>query len=256
MATLIDPPRIEAKEVEVLSTEEVAELLDAVRSDRLAAIYQVALALGLRRGEVLGLRWDDVDLEGEALAVRQSLQRVSGSLELTELKTASSRRTIALPSIITEALRAHRMRHRVERLRAGAAWRDSGLVFTTRQGGPIEPRNLTRHFHRLLDQAGLPRRRFHDLRHTCASLLLAQGVQARDIMETLGHSRIGTTMDLYAHVQEPGRRAVARQMELRCGRCRNRWTRGRRALEAPSARAAPALVVNLVVKVRRMDGIA
>jgi hypothetical protein len=109
----------------------------------------------------------------------------------------------------------------------------------------------------VLAQAGLPRRRFHDLRHTCASLLLAQGVQARDIMETLGHSRIATTMDLYAHVQEPGRRAVARQMDTAFqalqGRADTQTAGTGRAL---STGAPPALVVNLVVKVLRRDGIA
>jgi len=213
VASLVDAPRVASREVEAFSPAEAAGLLAAVDSDRLAAIYQVALSVGLRRGEALGLHWDDVDLDRGTLSVRQSLQRVEGRLQLVEPKTQRSRRTIALPERIITALAAHRTRQLAERLRAGAGWRDSGLVFTTRLGGPIEPRNLTRHFHRVMERAGIQHRRFHDLRHTCASMLLAQGVQARDIMETLGHSRIGTTMDLYAHVQDEGRRAVAEKMD-------------------------------------------
>lgn len=153
-----------------------------------------------RQGEALGLRWDDVDLDAGTLTIRKSLQRVDGELQLVEPKTAKSRRTVALPDVAVSALRAHRVRQIEERLLAGSRWNDTGLVFTTTIGTGLDGRNVTRQFQKLLEDARLPRQRFHDLRHTCASLLLAQGVHPRVVMETLGHSQVRLTMDTYSHV--------------------------------------------------------
>jgi integrase len=200
VATLVDGPRVERHHVRAISPSEARALLEAVTGDRLAALYTVALAVGLRQGEALGLSWDDVDFEGGSLTVRKALQRIDGALRLVEPKTTRSRRTVAMSSVVAAALRQHRTRQLAERLAAGAEWRDSGLVFTSSLGAAIDGSNVTHRLHRLLADAGLPQMRFHDLRHACASLLMAQGVHPRVVMETLGHSQIGLTMNTYSHV--------------------------------------------------------
>lgn len=211
VAALVSPPRVVREEVQPLSPKEATRLLETAERDRLYALYSVALALGLRRGEALALRWGDVDLEQSTLRVTGSLQRVGGELRLTQPKTARSRRVVPLPDVCVEALKAHRAAQAQERLKA-ESWGDPDLVFTTRRGTPIEPRNLVRHFEALCRRAGIRKIRFHDLRHTCASLLLAQGVEPRVIMATLGHSVIGTTLNLYTHVMPVTQRAAATEM--------------------------------------------
>jgi integrase len=199
-ATLVSPPRVQQTEIEPFTPVQAKQFLAAIKGNRLEALYSVAVALGLRRGEALGLRWQDVDLDAGTLTVRVTLQRVSGKLQLVEPKTSRSRRTITLPQITIKALRTHKTRQLEERLAAGEQWLETGMIFTSTIGTPLEPRNLNRQFTKLLEQLGLPHMRFHDLRHTCASLLLAQGVHPRVVMETLGHSRISETMDRYSHV--------------------------------------------------------
>ena len=158
-----------------LSLAQARRLLAAVAGDRLRAVYVLALSTGLRRGELLGLRWADVDLDGAELHVRQAMQRVAGELRVAAPKTRHSRRTIPLPALALDALREHRARQAAERLAAGPAWQDSGLVFTTAHGTPMEPRNLNRHWYALRTRCGLPGVRLHDLRHTCVTLLLDAG---------------------------------------------------------------------------------
>lgn len=213
VATLIDPPRAHRVEIRPLTPEQGRALLEAARGDRLEALYRVALSLGLRLGEALGLRWVDIDLEAGTLRVAQALQRVGGRLSFTEPKSAQSRRRLPLPEALARALTVHRARQRAERLRAGAAWHEHGLVFASTVGTPLEPRNVTRSFKALLTRAGLPDVRFHDLRHSCASLLAAQGHHPRLIMETLGHSQISLTMNTYAHVFPEAQRAAAATMD-------------------------------------------
>ena len=213
-AALVSAPRVVHAEVRVLTPQEARSLLDAARGDRLEALYSVALALGLRQGEALGLSWSDVDLESGALRVRRAAQRIPHEgVRLVETKTARSRRTLALPPVVVRALREHRGRQVEERLAAGEDWQDLGLVFTSEIGTPLDGPNVTHRFHRLLARAGLPRMRFHDLRHACASLLLAQGVHPRVVMETLGHSQISLTMNTYSHVLPALQREAADQME-------------------------------------------
>src|SRR5262249_42845695 len=151
--------------------EQARDFLTAVHGDRLEALYAVAVAVGLRQGEALGLKWDAIDLDAGTLRVRTALQKIDKRFQLVEPKTARSRRTIQLPSQAVAALRAHRTRQREERLHAGAAWQDWGLVFTTSIGTPLDATNVGHYFHRLCAKTQLPRIRFHDLRHTCASLL-------------------------------------------------------------------------------------
>jgi integrase len=184
-----------------------------MRGHRLEALYTVALAVGLREGEALGLRWDDVDLEAGTLSVRAAVQRLNGKLRMEEVKTDTSRRLIVLPRVAVEGLQAHRQRQLAECARLGKRWADTGLVFTSTRGTPLEPRNVVRHFHETLRKAGLPHKRFYDLRHTCASLLLVQGVHPRVVMEILGHSQIGLTMNTYSHVIPTLQKEAASRMD-------------------------------------------
>ena len=169
--------------------------------------------MGLRQGEALGLRWQDVDFERGTLGVVMQVQRIEGQLTLVELKTRESRRTLCLPSVAVQSLRDHRVRQLEERLSAGDRWQDHGLVFCTSRGTPICAVNLSREYHRLLKRTGIRRIRFHDLRHTCATLLLVQGVAPRVIMDLLGHTQISTTMDIYAHVMPDLRKEAATKMD-------------------------------------------
>jgi integrase len=216
-AALADSPRIERFDVRMLAPTEAQQLLAAAEDDRLAALYTVALALGLRQGEALGLSWEDIDFEARRLHVRHGLQRIAGELRIVEPKTRQSRRTIALPAVVIEALQHHKARQSQERLLAGSRWNETGLVFTSTIGTPIDVGNLRRNFWRPLDKAGLPRMRFHDLRHSCASLLLVQGVSPRVVMETLGHSNISITMDTYTHVLPELQRQAADAMDRALG---------------------------------------
>jgi integrase len=177
-AALAIPPR-EATQHEpmVLGPDEARGFVKAIEGTRFEALFSVALALGLREGEILGLRWQDVDLERGTLTVRFQLQRIAKKLTLTEPKTKRSCRTIALPAIAVKALRAHQMRQEGDKQFAGARWRETGMVFTTSIGTMLDARNMLRDFYRITRKAnsGLERLRFHDLRHSAATLLLMQG---------------------------------------------------------------------------------
>ncbi len=213
VAKRVDPPRQCRREIQPFTKEQAKLFRAAVRGDRLEALYTAALALGLRRGEVLGLRWEDVDLEQGTLTVRASLQRVDGKLQLAEVKTRGSRRTVRMPKVALEALRSHRTRQLEEQLAGGTRWKDSGHVFVSTIGTPLEPRRLNRLFDALLNTAGLPDIRFHDLRHTTATLLLADGVPVKMVSEMLGHSTTSMTLDTYSHVLESMRYEAADKMD-------------------------------------------
>ena len=201
VARLVSPPRVPKADVNPLTPGEVKRLLAAVQEDRLSALYTVAIAIGLRQGEALGLRWMDIDFETSTLTVRASMQWHDKKPQLAEPKTAKSRRTIRLPTVCVEALHAHRGMQALEKEHAGSKWNnDLGLVFTREDGSPLTRSAVTHRFWRILDSAKIPKRRFHDLRHTCATLLLAQGVPLRVIQELLGHSQMSTTADIYATV--------------------------------------------------------
>jgi len=218
VATLTDPPRVERFEIKPFTPNEARAFLEAARLDDLEALYKLALSTGLRQGELLGLKWKDVDLDKAELRVNHALQRYGGALHLVPPKTPRSRRSVPIPALAVEPLRQLRTRQRDARLLAGALWHETGLVYTTRWGTPIEPRNATRSFKRLLARAGLRPMRFHDLRHSCATLLLVQGVSPRVVMEILGHSQINVTMNTYSHVlPDLQRDAAARLDELLTG---------------------------------------
>ena len=218
-AAMVSPPRAIRAEVKVLTPEEARRLLDAARGDRLEALYSVALALGLRQGEALGLMWSDVDLEAAVLRVRRASQRIPHhGTQLVETKTVRSRRTLVMPPIVINALRAHHARQIFERLAAGDRWVDLDLVFPSDRGTLADGPNVTHRFHRLLKKAAVRPMRFHDLRHACASLLLVQGVHPRVVMETQGHSQISLTMNTYSHVIPALQRDAADRMEAVLGR--------------------------------------
>lgn len=213
VAALVDPPKIEGYEPVILTPAQAQTLLDAATGDRLEALYRVALSLGLREAEVLGLRWQDLDLDKGTLRVQKTLQRIDGKWELVEPKTTKSRRTLPLPAALITLLRAHRTRQLEERLQLGLSWQPWELVFCTRLGTPISPRNLVRDFKKLLRRADLPDIRFHDLRHSCASLLAAQGVPQRVTMEILGHTDIRLTQNVYTHVYDEAKAAAVAALE-------------------------------------------
>ncbi|MFI9062642.1 tyrosine-type recombinase/integrase [Streptomyces sp. NPDC053429] len=187
---------------EPLTADEARQFLTAARNDRLFVLYELALRTGLRKGELLGLQWEDLDLSAGTASIRRTLQRTqAGGLTTLPTKTRASERRIALPKECLRSLRQHRERQEKERKAAAEGWQDSGLVFTTLAGGPVDPANLTRRFRALLAQGGLRRIRFHDLRHSTATLLLEQGVELVVIKELLGHAHIGVTATVYAHVR-------------------------------------------------------
>jgi len=212
VATMVTPPRIARYEIEAFTPDQVRTLLTSLKGHRLEALYSVAVAMGLRQGEALGLRWEDVDFASGTLRVRYALQRIDGRFELVEPKTLKSRRTLYLPALTLGALREHRTRQLEERLAFGPEWARTDLVFTTPLGTPIDANNLRHSFQRYLKGIGLPKRRFHDLRHSCATLLLVQGVPARVVMETLGHSQISLTLNTYSHVPSELQREAAVRM--------------------------------------------
>ena len=213
VAALVDPPRVVRCEVQPFSVEEIPALMTAFEHDRLGPLYLLALTHGLRQGEALGLHWQDIDLNERTLRVRHALQWNDGQPQFVETKTKQSKRVIALASRVASALQLHRKTQLEARLKAGDKWRDRGLVFCTRTGGPLQGLNVTRAFQRLLERAGLPRRRFHDLRHTAASFLLYKNVHPRVVADLLGHSEIRVTMDLYSHVAPALQREAADQMD-------------------------------------------
>ncbi|MFD5258837.1 tyrosine-type recombinase/integrase [Streptomyces bobili] len=187
---------------EPLTADEARRLLTTAQGHRLHALFELALHTGLRKGELLGLHWEDLDLDTGTAAIRRTLQRTStGGLTTLPTKTRASERRIALPARCLQSLKYHREQQQRERDTAGTAWRHSGYVFTIPQGGPIDPTNLTRTFTTLLRKVGLRRIRFHDLRHSTATLLLEQGVELVVIKELLGHAHIGVTATVYAHVR-------------------------------------------------------
>jgi integrase len=197
----VDPPSLAVEEVRPYSAAEAQAFLQRVAGERFEARWRLAVNLGVRQGEALGLAWRDVDLDQRVALIRQTLQYRPGErLQLMRPKTARSRRTIPLPESVVQSLKLRREQQEIDRQRSGGSWEEWGLVFTTAHGTPISPRNDYRDFRRLTSSAGLRRARLHDLRHTAASLMLAARVNPRVVMEILGHSQINITMNTYTHV--------------------------------------------------------
>jgi integrase len=218
VAVLAPAPRQVKAERRMLTPAEAKKLLDVTNRERLAALYRLALTLGMRQAEILGLRWQDVDIDGSRLRVRQTLQRIGKEIVIKEPKTERSRRTLALTPSLVSALLAHRDRQEFERKRAGSLWQESGLVFTTMVGTPLGARNLTREYKRHLNAASLPKEfRFYDMRHAAASLLIADGLPITAVSAMLGHALTSTTLNNYAHVLPGADRLTADAMERLLG---------------------------------------
>jgi len=176
------------------------QLLAAIKGEALEALHQVVLTLGLRKGEALGLKWMDVDLDKGSLAIRRTIGRASSGIVVQEAKTASGRRTLALTPSLATALRVQRKRQLAQRLLAGPAWQDTGYIFTTSIGTHLDPSVPGQDLDRLLAKAGLQHVLFHDLRHSAATFMLIQGVHPKVVPDMLGHAKVGLTLDVYSHV--------------------------------------------------------
>jgi integrase len=217
VAALVSRPRAERHEMATLSTTEARALLEAARGDRFAALYVLALATGARQGELLALRWADIDFDAATLSIRASLRRYGDHWDFNPPKTARSRRQVALTGGAVAALRAHRARQLEERL-AQPYWQDATLVFASEAGTPVDATNLIRRsFNPLLVRAGLSRIRFHDLRHSAATFLLGQGVHPKIASEMLGHSSVAITLDTYSHVTAGMQRQAVDALEAVLG---------------------------------------
>jgi integrase len=201
-AAYVKAPRPAPEEIRPLSEDEARAFLDAARQtgERFEALYVLAITTGLRRGELLGLRWDDADLEFGTLRVGRALVREGGRHTLGETKTRRGRRQINLTPRTVNALKKHRKKQLEEKMKLAGLYKDHGLIFASGVGTPVNPENLVkRSFKPLLKKAGLPEIRFHDLRHTCATLLLSRGVHPKLVQELLGHATIAMTLDTYSH---------------------------------------------------------
>ncbi len=221
VAALSGPPRVVAKQGRTLTQDEARVLLAAVRGERKEALVTIMLAYGLRGGEALGLHWNRLDWSAQSVLVTHSVKRIKNAdpgddrrtrLVVSELKTRNSRRTLYLTPELIEILRRHRTRQAEERLAAGETWQDHGLIFPSEVGTPLDPDNFSHRFSALCRRAGLGHWHPHELRHSGASLMLAQGTELHVVSEVLGHTSIAITKDVYGHLLEGGRRSAAEAM--------------------------------------------
>lgn len=199
---LVDTPRVPKHEMKVFSSEQAQQFLEVAKGDPLEALYVVALTTGMRQGELLALKWDDIDFSHGKLQVQRTIARITNKgFTISEPKTPKSRRSINLTPLAIESLKQHRIRQHEHRLLAGPEWDEQGWVFANALGRPIEAGNMMRRsFLPLLAKAELPKIRFHDLRHSTATLLLSMGTHPKIVQELLGHSQISMTLDTYSHV--------------------------------------------------------
>ncbi len=207
-AALIKRPGIERTEAKHLDADDMTAVLKAAEPSRYHAALVLIAATGLRKGEALALRWDRVDMDAGVLKVAATIARVDRALRITEPKTARSRRTVPIPAAVVAMLRRHRTEQKAERLRAGNQWTDSGLVFTTEFGGPVDPRNLLRVIETAAQTVGVEGVGVHTLRHSAAVDWLEAGVHIKAVADLLGHSSIAITGDVYGHTSDDTARAA------------------------------------------------
>jgi len=205
VAKLTEPPRRKKAEVGVFAPAQANRFVRSCEAHRFGALYVAMLALGLRLGEALGLAWVDVEIDKRSVFVRRALQRVksddgSTALQLVEPKSDTSYRLVSIPASVVPLLVKHRATQNRERLIAGERWKDQGLVFTSTIGTPLDERNVRREFYALSKVHDLPRIRLHDLRHSCATILLAAGEHPKVVQAILGHSSVQLTLDTYSHL--------------------------------------------------------
>jgi integrase len=199
----VKPLKVAQTEMKLWTPEDAAQFLDSARTHRLFALFYLAMSTGMRRGELLGLRWEDV---GEScLHVRQSVIEQRGRIMITTPKTEKGARRVALSPDVLEVMRQQRERQEAERHLLGAAWPDTGLVFTSEVGTLMHPRNFTRTWHTLQTNAKVPKVKLHDLRHLHASMAIRSGVDPKVLADRLGHARASFTLDVYTHLFEEQR---------------------------------------------------
>lgn len=213
-SSAVERPRPKRAEMSTLTLDELLRLFGAARGGRMYGMFVLLGTTGMRVGEALGLKWDDVDLVGRRLVIRRAQQRHTGrGLVMVEPKTARSRRTVHLTELAVEALEEHREYTKLLRAAARDRWRESGLVFTSTVGDGMEAGVVNDNLNRLIAKAELPRIRVHDLRHTVATILLQGGAHPKLVQELLGHSTITLTLDTYSHVTPAMHQELARRLE-------------------------------------------
>jgi integrase len=212
VARLSRPPRMERPEGRTLTREQAQQLLETLKEHRHESLYLLMLSTGMRRGEALGLKWEDLNHATGVVRIKRNLKREGGRIVTADTKTLRSRRAVNLPIPVLEALQRNRELQDVEKADLGDAWIESGFIFTTSIGTPIDPRNLYREFTQICERAGLGHWHPHELRHSAASLMLASGVKLQVVSEVLGHSSIRMTADVYGHILDPDRRQAASAM--------------------------------------------
>ena len=196
-----DPPRAPSADAEmkVWSAKELKMFLTSQQESRLYPLWLTLATTGMRRGEILGLSWEDVDLEAGRLSIRKTRVMLGYATHISEPKTRRGRRLVALDPATVASLKAQRRRQKIERLAGGGNWKDSGYVFTREDGEPYHPERVSKLFKAATKGAGLPRIRLHDLRHTYATLALSADVHPKIVSERLGHANIAITLDTYSH---------------------------------------------------------
>jgi integrase len=205
-------PRETRKEGRTLSPEQAKQFLAYLKGHRNEALYAVMLSTGLRRGEALGLMWKDLDRDSGVLQIRRQLKREGGTLVTADTKTSRSRRSVNLPPPMLKALLWHERRQETERTALGTSWINTDFIFTSAVGTPIDPRNFYREFTKICRDAGMGDWHPHELRHSAASLMLAQGVKLQVVSQVLGHASIRMTADVYGHILDPDRQEAADAM--------------------------------------------
>jgi integrase len=207
-------PKLSRKEMRTLDGDQVRAFLSAAKGSRNEALFWVAVSTGLREGEILGLKWSDLDWKTKRLQVKRQVQRLSGGgLVLTEPKSAAGKRMVILSSATVAVLQKHLNFQLDEKILARENWQENDLVFPSILGTPLDPSNMSRDFKRTLKMAGLPNIRFHDLRHTAATLMLQQGIHPKIVQERLGHSDISLTLNTYSHVLPSMQEDAAEKMD-------------------------------------------
>ncbi len=217
VAALAASPPVRRQEMRALGVEQLGMLFTALDGERLRPMFVTAATLGLRRGELIALRWTDVDLDTHTLTVRRTGSRIAGEYVEGQPKSARSRRTISLPASLVAQLRRQSTAIAEEKLRLGASWIDEDRVFPGQGGGPLGATTIAKTLDAALSRAGLPHVRVHDLRHSAATMLLTAGGSLRDVQEMLGHSSYSLTADVYAHILDEQRQATAERIDQALG---------------------------------------
>ncbi|MBO8136757.1 MAG: tyrosine-type recombinase/integrase [Desulfotomaculum sp.] len=208
----VEPPKVDQYESNVYDEEHIGKLIDLLYGTRLYIPVIITLATGLRRAEILALRWKDFNAQKKTITINQTLLKTSAGLQFKPPKTKKSRRTITLPEPIVEELKKHKKDQKKIKLRLGEAYEDNDLICCQEDGTPWHPGTFSSAFHDILEKHNLPHIRFHDLRHTHASILLKQGVHPKIVSERLGHSQIGITLDTYSHIMPGLQEEVANKL--------------------------------------------